>query len=164
MIEDYDEIQRTLGTRATLLSVAGLTQPATFGLWRPVVLLPDTLGESRLPLRRAVVTHELLHVQRRDWLWVLAEESLRSLLWFHPAILWLTSRIQLAREELVDELTVLATGIARIYIEALLAFADASGVRPAPAFARRQHLFTRILRLSKERSCRLPASSCPPRP
>ncbi len=97
------------------------------------------------------MTHELFHVQRRDWLGVLAEESLRTVLWFHPAIFWITSRIQLAREELVDELTVLATGNRKAYIEALLAFADAGGVRPAPAFARRRHLFTRILRLSKER-------------
>jgi protein TonB len=148
---EYADIQNTLGTRAVLLRVDGLGQPATFGVWRPVVLLPETLAESPAGLRRAVVTHELFHVQRRDWLWVLAEESLRSLLWFNPAIVWMTSRIQLAREELVDELTVLATGNRRAYIEALLAFADAGRVRPAPAFARRRQLFTRILRLSKER-------------
>jgi D-alanyl-D-alanine endopeptidase (penicillin-binding protein 7) len=84
--DDYADIQQTLGTRAVLLSVTGLTQPATFGLWRPVVLVPESLIESPLALRRAVVTHELFHVQRHDWLWVLAEESLRTLLWFHPAI------------------------------------------------------------------------------
>jgi TonB family protein len=147
---EYREIQSTLGTRATMRSVAGLTQPATFGVWRPVVLLPETLASQPVTVRRAVVTHELFHVQRRDWLWVLMEEVVRAALWFHPAILWLTSRIQLAREELVDELTVLATGNRKAYIEALLAFADAGRVRPAPAFARRRHLFTRIVRLSKE--------------
>jgi len=151
-VEDaaYDEIQATLGTRAVLRSVEGLTQPATFGLWRPVVLLPDMLADQPAELRRAVVTHELFHVQRRDWLWVLAEESIQTVLWFHPAILWLTSRIQLAREEVVDELTVLATANRKAYIEALLTFADAGPVRPAPAFARRRQLFTRIVRLSKE--------------
>jgi TonB family protein len=148
---EYTDIQQTLGTRAAVMSVGGLTQPATFGVWRPVVLLPETLAESPAGLRRAVVTHELFHVQRRDWLWVIVEESLRTVLWFNPAIFWITSRIQLAREELVDELTVLATGNRKAYIEALLAFADAGRVRPAPAFARRRHLFTRILRLSKER-------------
>jgi TonB family protein len=148
---DYAEIQALLGTHASLRSVDGLTQPATFGVWRPVVLLPHTLTTAPLALRRAVVTHELFHVQRRDWCWVLVEEMLRAALWFHPAILWVTSRIQLAREELVDELTVLATGNRKAYIEALLAFADAGHVRPAPAFARRRHLFARILRLSKEK-------------
>jgi len=151
-VEDgaYDDIQATLGTRAIVRSVDGLSQPATFGLWRPVVLLPVMLAEEPDAVRRAVVTHELFHVQRRDWLWVLAEESIRTVLWFHPAILWLTARIQLAREELVDELTVLATGNRKAYIEALMTFADAGTVRPAPAFARRHQLFTRIVRLSKE--------------
>jgi beta-lactamase regulating signal transducer with metallopeptidase domain len=96
----------------------------------------------------AVITHELLHVQRRDWCWLLGEELLRTALWFQPAIWWATSRIQQAREELVDELTVLATGNRRGYIEALLAFADAGQVRPAAAFARRAHLFARIVELS----------------
>ena len=64
-------------------------------------------------------------MQRRDWLWVLAEEILRSALWFHPAILWLTSRIQLAREELVDELTVLAT-------------AESQGLHPGASRVRRR--------------------------
>jgi protein TonB len=147
---EFAAIQETLGTRAILRSVTGLTQPATFGLRHPVVLLPDTLSDSPPAFRRAVVTHELFHVLRRDWFWVLTEEIVCSALWFHPAILWLTSRIQLAREELVDELTVLATGDRKAYIEALLTFADAGRVRPAPAFARRRHLFTRIVRLSKE--------------
>jgi len=154
--EDYREIQALLGTQATLKAVEGLTQPATFGLRRPVVLIPAGLADSPATLRRAVVTHELFHVQRRDWLWVIGEELLRTMLWFHPAILWLTSRIQLAREEVVDELTVLATGNRRAYIEALCAFADAGPVRPAPAFARRQHLFTRIVGLSKEREMSAP--------
>jgi hypothetical protein len=85
---------------------AALPQPATFGVRRPVVLLPDALAGAPASLRRAVVTHELFHVRRRDWLSMLAEEAVRTALWFHPAILWMTSQIQLAREEIVDELTV----------------------------------------------------------
>jgi protein TonB len=96
------------------------------------------------------VTHELIHVQRRDWLSVLAEEALRAVLWFHPAIWWLTSRVRLAREEFTDHLAVLATGSRRAYMEALLAFAERSGAAPAPAFARRTYLFHRIVLLSKE--------------
>ena len=145
----YEEIQQTLGTRAEVRSVPGLAQPVTFGLRRPVVLLPADLAASR-DFRRAVVTHELMHVQRRDWLWVIAEEALRAVLWFHPAIWWLTSRVQLAREEFTDHLTVLATGSRRTYMEALLAFCDADRLAPAPAFARRPHLFHRIVMLSKE--------------
>ncbi len=148
---DYAAAQQQVGTSAAIAQVEGLPQPVTFGFRRPIVLLPDTLAAAPAALRRAVVTHELFHVRRRDWLSVLGEEALRTLLWFHPAILWLTSHIQLAREEMVDELTVRATGDRRAYMQALLAFADTGGVHPAPAFAHRRQLFHRILSVSKEK-------------
>jgi TonB family protein len=147
---DYAELQQQLGTRATITEVVGVAQPATFGVRRPVVMLPDSLATAPESLRRAVITHELFHVRRRDWLSVLAEEMVRTVLWFHPAILWLTSHIQLAREEIVDELTVRATGDRRTYMQALLSFADTPGFTPAPAFAHRRQLFHRILSVSKE--------------
>ena len=146
----YDELQHLLGTRAELRIVPALAQPVTFGLWRPVVLLPDHFDASPEAVRRAAMTHELFHVQRRDWLAVMAEEALRAVFWFHPAIWWMTSRIQQAREEFTDHLAVLATGSRRAYMEALLAFADGPSLAPAPAFARRPHLFHRIVLLSKE--------------
>ena len=137
---DHDDLQSSLGTRAEIRYVAG-EQPVTCGAWRPVVLLPETLPSHSPAIQRAVLTHELLHVQRRDWLWVMGEEVLRAVLWFHPAVWWLVSRVRLAREEVVDELTVLSTGQRRAYLEALLAFADAAPVVPTAAFARRPHLF-----------------------
>jgi TonB family protein len=148
--EEHDELQRTLGTRAAIRWVSGLGQPVTFGVWRPVVLLPETLRDRSLPIQRAVLCHELLHVQRRDWVWLLAEELVRAAFWFHPGVWWLISRIQLAREEVVDEFTVLATGARREYIHALLTFADETRLAPAAAFSRRRHLFCRIVRISKE--------------
>jgi beta-lactamase regulating signal transducer with metallopeptidase domain len=155
---EYSELQQQLGTRATIAQVAALPQPATFGVRRPIVLIPDTLADASSSLRRAVVAHELFHVRRRDWLSVLAEEAVRTTLWFHPAILWMTAQIQLAREEIVDELTVQATGDRRTYVEALLAFADTPGLSPAPAFAQRRQLFHRILNVSKEKAC--PGPEC----
>ncbi len=145
----YDDLQGALGTRVELRCVPGLAQPATFGLRRPVVLLPAALASLSEPRRRAVVAHELVHVRHRDWAWVCAEELLRAALWFHPAIWWLVSRVQLTREEFTDHVAVLATGSRRDYMEALLAFADMPAARPAPAFARRAHLFHRIVLLSR---------------
>jgi TonB family protein len=151
-VAEFFEVQQSLATFADIRYTPDLAQPVTFGLRRPVVLLPASLADAADTLRRAVTTHELLHVQRRDWGWVLLEEALRTVFWFNPATWWLTSRIQQAREEVVDHLTVLAIGSRRDYIEALLAFADASAPAPVPAFARRAHLFTRIMRISKESS------------
>ena len=50
----------------------------TFGIRRPVVLLPVALKSVDLGAQRAVVAHELHHVVRRDWAWLIAEEILRA--------------------------------------------------------------------------------------
>jgi TonB family protein len=144
------EVQALMDVRAEFRCVDALRQPATFGILRPVVLLPASLADLPGDLQRAVVAHELWHVRRRDWAWVLAEEALRSLLWFHPAMWWLISRVQSSREEVVDELTVLITNARRSYLEALLAFADQPRTFPATPFAQRKHLFTRMLLVSRE--------------
>jgi TonB family protein len=148
--EEHDEPQRALGTRAEIRYLAGLRQPVTFGLRRPVVLLPDSLRAQALHVQRAVLCHELIHVQRRDWMWLVTEEVVRAVVWFHPGVWWLISRVQLAREEVVDELAMLATGTRRGYIEALAAFADETPLVPAAAFARRRHLFRRMRLIARE--------------
>ncbi len=148
-VEDFG-LQATLGTNADLRYLRNHGQPVTFGLRRPIVLLPDTLRAHGCHLRCAVLCHELLHVRRRDWAWLLAEEALRALLWFHPAVWWLISRIQLAREEVVDDLVVRITGRRRTYMEALMAFADQTPLAPVAAFARRRQLFRRMMLISKE--------------
>jgi hypothetical protein len=143
------EVQELVRARAEVRYVAS-GQPVTFGFRHPVVLLPESLRAQPVEIRRVVLCHELFHVRRRDWVWVVAEEVVKAVLWFHPAVLWLVSRVRLAREEVVDELTVLATAQRRAYMEALLVFADARARTPAAAFARRQHLFRRMLLISKE--------------
>jgi protein TonB len=101
-------------------------------------------------MQRAVLAHELVHVQRWDWGWLVVEEITRAALWFQPAAWWLISRIQLAREEVVDDLAVMVTGRRKVYVEALLAFSDPTSLAPTAAFARRRHLFRRIGLVSKE--------------
>jgi TonB family protein len=149
-IEEYEELQRRLRTRAQIRFVVGLGQPVTFGVWRPVVLLPDALRDHSPEIQRAVVCHELIHVQRHDWIWLIVEELVRAVLWFHPAVWWLVSRVQLTREEAVDELVVMATAGRRAYIEALMAFADRKPFAPVAAFGRTRHLFRRVVLLTKE--------------
>jgi TonB family protein len=146
----HDDLQSSLGTRATIRFAPALQQPLTFGVHRPLVLLPQALCEQSEDIQRAVLGHELLHVKRRDWAWLIVEEIAVCLLWFHPASWWVASRIQRAREEVVDELAVLLTGRRKTYVEALLAFADRTSVVPTAAFARRRHLLRRIALVTKE--------------
>ena len=147
---EHAELQARIGTSADVRYVATVRQPVTFGVFRPVVLLPTGLGQQPAATRDAVLAHELVHVRRRDWCWVVVEEVVRTVFWFQPAIWWLISRVQLAREEVVDAASVAVTGQRRAYLEAMLMFADDVPFAAAPAFARRRHLFRRIVLLSTE--------------
>jgi TonB family protein len=149
--DEVDALQAELGTRARVHFAPGLAQPVTFGVAPAIVLLPEGLREASPAQRTAVLCHELLHVQRRDWPWVLVEEAVLALLWFHPAVWWLVGELQLAREQVVDRLTVAATGARRAYMDALLSAADAPSAPPLLAgFLRRRHLARRLVALAEE--------------
>jgi TonB family protein len=130
-----------------------ISSPVTFGFFRPVVLLPRGFTNMAAPLREAILCHELLHVSRHDWLFTVAEEAVRAVLWFHPAIWWLLSEIQLAREQVVDQAVIRMTGSREPYVDALLAVAGARpqlDLSPAPLFLRRRHLKQRVVSILKE--------------
>ena len=106
MGDELEALRAAVAPRAEFRWSDDLQQPVTFGIRRPVVLLPRRFSELTGDARRAVACHELLHVARRDWMWIVLEAYVRALFWFHPAVWWLVDRIQLAREQVVDELVV----------------------------------------------------------
>jgi TonB family protein len=159
----FDDLQDAIDARAPIFWSPDVRHPVTFGVLRPVILLPVSLAREHAAAQRAVVAHELHHVNRRDWPWVVVEEVIRAVFWFHPAMWWLISRVQLARETVVDELSILATNARRTYLDTLLAFADDTGLASPPAFSARRHLFYRVMLLSKEggmSSIRVALASC----
>jgi len=119
--------------------------PVTFGWREPAVLLPARFPSLSAPMREAILCHELVHVERHDWLSTLAEELFRAVLWFHPAIWWVIGEIHLAREQAVDESVLETTQAREPYMDALLTMAGvATGphadLAPAPMFLRIRHL------------------------
>ena len=127
--------------------------PVTYGWRRPSILLPERVLELPSKLREAIACHELIHVRRGDWLLVLAEALVRSLLWFHPAIWFVLSRIQLAREQVVDREAVGLLQNRESYLDALVAVAGHRlypDLAPAPLFLRKRHLAARVKAVMKE--------------
>jgi len=112
-------------TRATL-------SPAVCGLWRPVILLPQSLTETLAPEQlRAVLMHELMHVRRGD-VWVnFAQALLQIIYWWHPLVWVANARIRRLREEAVDDAVMAALrDEADIYAPTLLAVAKFALQRP----------------------------------
>jgi TonB family protein len=127
--------------------------PVTYGWRRPSILLPERVLELPSKLREAIACHELIHVRRGDWLFVLGEALVRSLLWFHPAIWIVLGRIQLAREQVVDQEAVGLLQNRESYLDALVAVAGHRlypDLAPAPLFLRRRHLAARVKAVVKE--------------
>ena len=84
------DVERVLGIRARWFVTGQLASAATYGFWRPVVLLPARERLDSPSTLNLVAWHELLHIRRRDWLVVLAEECLHAVLWFQPAVWFLS--------------------------------------------------------------------------
>ncbi len=130
-----------------------VSSPVTFGHRRPVILLPEAFAALDPRMQDAVLCHELLHVERSDWLFTVAEELVRAVFWFHPAIWWILGEIQLAREEVVDREVVRRTRARDEYVDSLLAMAGAGpepDLAPASGFLRKRHLRQRVLSIFKE--------------
>jgi D-alanyl-D-alanine endopeptidase (penicillin-binding protein 7) len=93
-------------TRAVRLRVAaGLSSPLTAGWWRPVIVVPSSLATGMPPdLLEALLAHELAHVRRLDYAVNLGQNVIEALLFYHPAVWWISGRIRLEREQIADEL------------------------------------------------------------
>jgi beta-lactamase regulating signal transducer with metallopeptidase domain len=151
--EALEEASSTLFVDADFRVSRSVSTPLTFGWLRPVVLLPEAVAGMPLEEQRCVALHELLHVRRRDWLVILFEESLRSLLWFHPALWLVLDRVALSREQAVDLEVVHITEARRTYMSTLSAMArtrfPAAAVAILPFF-HRSHLLQRLALLTQE--------------
>ncbi len=129
------ELAQRLGLRSAVrvFGCRRVGEAIVVGLLRPMVLLPACwLAEMTPEVLEAVVAHELAHIRRWD-LWVnLLQRLVETLLFYHPAVWWLSRRVRLEREMCCDELAVAATGERAAYATALELAARRRAVRTKP--------------------------------
>ncbi|WP_343732692.1 M56 family metallopeptidase [Duganella sp.] len=104
---DLEQLARRLGiTRTVRLRVIdALASPVTAGWWQPVVLVPAALVGGMPPeLLQALLAHEMAHIKRHDYLVNLLQNLIETLLFYHPAVWWLSNRIRLERELIADDI------------------------------------------------------------
>lgn len=94
--------------------------PTVIGWLRPVILLPASAltGMSTRQLE-ALLAHELAHIRRHDYLVNLLQTAVETLLFYHPAVWWVSRRIRAERENCCDDLAVAACGDVLTYARAL---------------------------------------------
>lgn len=112
-----------------ILTVADRVVPQTFGIFRPVILLPQecsSWSESKL---RAVLLHEFAHIKRHDICWQLLINAATAFWWFQP-LCWVARRWAREESELACDAAVLTCGMQpSTYATELLAIATAFRTR-----------------------------------
>lgn len=133
--------------------------PTVIGWLWPVILLPASALSGLAPEQfEAILVHELAHIRRGDYLINLLQNVVETLLFYHPAVWWVSEQIRQERENCCDDLATALCGNSLGYAEALLRMEELRQPAGRLALAARGgELIPRVRRLlgAKERD-RLP--------
>ena len=139
-----------LGHLPRLVVSTRVSEAIASGFFWPVIVFPAAwLAELPPAVIEAVLAHELAHVRRYD-LWVnLLQRTLEAVLFFHPAVWWISRQVRCDREMCCDELAVAATGQKVAYVSALEVVARRAGREPLFSLAtgiggRKMQLLARV--------------------
>jgi beta-lactamase regulating signal transducer with metallopeptidase domain len=143
--------------RATLCTSDDVTIPAAIGFFRPAVVFPAHLF-ARLSKEevKAILLHELAHLRRWDDLTNLAQQFLKAVFFFHPAVWWIDNHLTLEREMACDDVVLAETNSPRVYASSLISFTEKlqNSRRPALVQAlvsRVRHMTLRIAQILSPR-------------
>lgn len=116
-----------------LLQSAAVEVPTALGFLRPVILLPACALSGLSPLQlEAILAHELAHIRRGDFLVNLLQSLVEVLLFYHPAVWWLSARIRTEREHCCDDVAADLVGDSLLLARALADLEALRAMEPAP--------------------------------
>ena len=138
-----------------------VSAPAVMGVIWPALLLPASLLSSLPPHQlRMLIAHELTHIRRYDYLVNLAQLLIEAVLFFNPAVWWISRQIREEREACCDLAVVEATGQSHEYACALVEYVtlangggEVASAAPALAGEGRGSLLSRVRRIVRPHSC-----------
>ncbi|MBM3883660.1 MAG: hypothetical protein FJ387_28800, partial [Verrucomicrobia bacterium] len=138
LLERFRNLERRMGLArpVRLLKSAAVSVPTVVGWLRPAILLPagclTGLSPSQLEL---LLAHELAHIRRWDH-WVnLLQVAIETLLFYHPAVWWVSRCVREEREHCCDDLAVAACGDGVAYARALATMEELRQLEPQLALA-----------------------------
>jgi beta-lactamase regulating signal transducer with metallopeptidase domain len=133
-----------------LCASSAVAGPAVIGWLRPVILVPLASVSGLLPEQiEAILAHELAHIRRHDYLVNTLQTVAEGLLFYHPAVWWVSKQIRREREHCCDDVAVMVSGSPLTYAKALSLLEEQRGsTRPQLALgANGGQLAMRIKRL-----------------
>ncbi len=110
-----------LGLPVRVLSSRMKMEPCVFGIFKPVLLLPEGIAEQLTQEQLdTVVAHEWKHIQRRDNLTAALHMAAETVFWFYPALRWIRVRMMEERERACDEAVLRQGNEPEVYAESIL--------------------------------------------
>ena len=157
------ELCRLLGIqrRVSLLECRQSLIPMTWGISKPIVVLPAVWRDWKVDCQRQVLLHELAHVKRFDVLYHLIARVACSIYWFHPLVWIALRRMRTEREMACDDCVVMVGERPSSYAQQLLNIArdyQAMDLPPAVAMAQRAGLEQRVRALLDKARSHLPVT------
>jgi uncharacterized protein (TIGR03067 family) len=139
------QISRTV----RLLESIVVEVPTVIGWLKPVILLPvASVNSLTVQQLEAILAHELAHIRRADYAVNLVQSLIETLLFYHPAVWWMSARIRQEREHCCDDLATSISGDAASYVAALVRMEELRcEPRSVAVAARGGDLLTRAKRL-----------------
>ncbi len=137
-----------------LLESAAVEVPSVLGSFRPVILLPASTLTGLTPQQiEMVLAHELAHIRRHDFAINLLQAFVETLMFYHPAVWWMSSRVRVERENCCDDLAVAVCGNPIQYARALTRLEELrAGALPMVVAANGGSLLDRIRRIAGGRA------------
>jgi GWxTD domain-containing protein len=132
----FHRLSRRLGVvrPVSLMNSALVQVPTVIGWLRPAVLLPVgcLTGLSTIQIE-AIFAHELAHIRQHDYLVSVFQSIVEAVLFYHPAVWWVSKQVRGERENSCDDLAVKISGDPLAYAKALSFLEERR--RPLPAVA-----------------------------
>ena len=118
-----DDLKRRAAVAAPVrLCANGLIQaPCVLGWLRPVIFMPvgAVTGLDQQALQ-ALLAHELAHIRRHDYLVNLLQTVMDTLLFYHPAVWWVSGQVRIERENCCDDIAAELCGDRLTYARTLV--------------------------------------------
>jgi beta-lactamase regulating signal transducer with metallopeptidase domain len=127
----------SVGRKVRLTFTSRVDSPAVVGWLRPVIVLPISALAGLPPAHlEAILAHELAHIRRGDFAVNVLQCVVETLLFYHPAVWWISNRVRVEREHCCDDAAVATCGDAVGYARALTLLEEMRAARtPATALA-----------------------------
>lgn len=137
-----------IARRVDVVESPWIDVPAVVGWLRPTILVPvgAFTGMSWQQIE-AVISHELAHVRRHDYLVNSLQNVVETLFFFHPSVWWLSRQVRIEREHCCDDVAVSVCGSAVEYARALATLEESRPHMPLALAATDGPLVARIRRL-----------------